>query len=297
MGWTALITDVGRNKEAAALANGTELAISEIAWGSGVPPMSGAETALANETGRKAVQAQGVVPGHTDTTFFEIELTAGEGPFTIREAGLFDADGELFAIACYDTPVYKPVDLATVVLRMNVVFSDLDNLVIVVPSSDAYVPVERLVDTGSGLTGGGSLAQNRTLAVDFATQAEADAGVVTAKAVSPGRLYNALAALAVKAGFSVFWGANGFLVAPAWLGGLVIQWCSVTFTESQSTVTAPWPIEFPIAALQAVSTRSTGTVALSDDIVGIDTYRTIFSLKRAQPAPAVNSWRIIAIGH
>lgn len=54
----------------------------------------------------------------------------------------------------------------------------------------------RLISAGTGLTGGGSLAANRTLAADIASQAEAEAGTVSTKLMTPERVAQAIAALA-----------------------------------------------------------------------------------------------------
>ena len=61
----------------------------------------------------------------------------------------------------------------------------LENLVLQVQSTDAFVPAERVFSAGVGLIGGGDLTANRSLAVDFASEAEAVAGASTVKAVSP----------------------------------------------------------------------------------------------------------------
>jgi microcystin-dependent protein len=55
------------------------------------------------------------------------------------------------------------------------------------------VPPSRQIATAAGLTGGGDLTANRTLAPDFATQAEAEAGTVDNKVMSPLRTAQALA--------------------------------------------------------------------------------------------------------
>lgn len=53
----------------------------------------------------------------------------------------------------------------------------------------------RLISAGTGLSGGGSLAVNRTLAADFASQLEAEAGTATDKVMNPLRVAQAIAAL------------------------------------------------------------------------------------------------------
>ncbi|MDR9437722.1 MAG: hypothetical protein RI563_12645 [Thiohalophilus sp.] len=54
----------------------------------------------------------------------------------------------------------------------------------------------RVISAGTGLTGGGSLAANRTLAADIATQAEAEAGANSTRLMTPERTAQAIAALA-----------------------------------------------------------------------------------------------------
>lgn len=163
----AILTNTGRSKEAAALANATALDIAEIAWGDGDYSPSGGETALVNETGRKAVQSTGVDPGSPNVAFFDVLLTEEEGPFTIREAGLFDVDGDLIAIAKYDPAIPKPVDTVSALLRLMVVFSDLENMVVQIDATNAFVPAERQVNAGTGLTGGGDLSTDRTFSLDL----------------------------------------------------------------------------------------------------------------------------------
>jgi microcystin-dependent protein len=56
--------------------------------------------------------------------------------------------------------------------------------------SAGYVPADaaRLIATGTGLLGGGSLAADRTLTPDIASQAEAEAGSSSAKLMTPQRV-------------------------------------------------------------------------------------------------------------
>ncbi|WP_299773127.1 phage tail protein [uncultured Tateyamaria sp.] len=161
----AMLTNVGRNKEAAALANATALDIAEIAWGDGKRIPAGGETALENEQGRKPVAGQGITNGAPNAAFFEVLLAESEGPYIIREAGIFDVDGDLIAVAHYDPPVNKPLNTVSAHLRINVVFTDLENLIIKIDDSTAFVPVQRTLTAGTGLVGGGNLTADRTIAL------------------------------------------------------------------------------------------------------------------------------------
>lgn len=143
----ALMTNLGRAKEAAALANGNAIVITHIAIGDGTTVPSGGETALYNEVARKAISGHGTVVGAANTAYFDIFLAASDGPYTIREAGLYDNVGDLIAIARYDPPISKPVPSSgqTVegTVRLQVAFSNIANVTIVVDPSFS-VPLQRL---------------------------------------------------------------------------------------------------------------------------------------------------------
>lgn len=143
----ALMTNLGRAKEAAALANGTSIIITHIAIGDGLTVPSGGETSLYNEIARKQISSHGTVIGASNVAYFDIFLSSSEGPFTIREAGLYDSTGALIAIARYDPPINKPVPSSgqTVegTVRLQVAFSNIASITIVVDPS-FKVPLQRL---------------------------------------------------------------------------------------------------------------------------------------------------------
>ncbi|MCY6380965.1 hypothetical protein [Hoeflea prorocentri] len=60
---------------------------------------------------------------------------------------------------------------------------------------NAKVPTTRTVTAGTGLTGGGVLSANRTISANIASQAEAEAGAVTNKLMTPQRTAQAIGAL------------------------------------------------------------------------------------------------------
>ncbi|WP_024899522.1 phage tail protein [Brucella rhizosphaerae] len=143
----ALMTNLGRAKEAAALANGTAIVITHIAIGDGSTVPSGGETSLYNEVARKTISGHGTVVGAANTAYFDIFLAAADGPYTIREAGLYDSAGDLIAIARYEPPISKPVPSSgqTVegTVRLQVAFSNIANVTIVVDPAFT-VPLQRL---------------------------------------------------------------------------------------------------------------------------------------------------------
>lgn len=143
----AVMTTLGRAKEAAALANASTITITQIAIGDGATVPSGGETALYHEVARKTISGHGTVAGAANVAYFDCYLAAGDGPYTIREAGLYDDAGDLIAIAHYDPPINKPVPSSgqTVegTVRLEVAFSDVANVTIVVDPS-MQVALQRL---------------------------------------------------------------------------------------------------------------------------------------------------------
>lgn len=143
----ALLTALGRAKEAASIASSVPIEITHIALGDGETVPAGAETELYNEVARKVVSGSGTVVGAENTAYFDCFLAAMDGPFTIREAGLIDSDGDLIAIAHYNPPIHKPVPASgqTVegTIRLEVAFSDVANITIVVDPT-LKVPLQKL---------------------------------------------------------------------------------------------------------------------------------------------------------
>jgi hypothetical protein len=141
------MTNLGRAKEAAAFANSTTVEITHIAIGDGATVPSGGETALYNQLALKTVSSHGTVAGADNVAYFDCFLTAEEGPYTIREAGLYDVDGDLIAIAHYDPPINKPVpdsgQTIEATVRLEVAFSNIANITISVDPS-LQVALQRL---------------------------------------------------------------------------------------------------------------------------------------------------------
>ncbi|WP_421998234.1 phage tail protein [Roseovarius confluentis] len=170
----ALVTLTGQGKITDAIANGTDIDLSRMVVGDGlgnaVAPTE-IMTELVNEV--YDVQLSSVARDAQNANWLIAEATIPEaaGPFTVREVGLIDGDGDLFAVADYPaTEKFTAAQgIATALtVRIIIVVSDTANVSILLSPSDNVV-ASRRVDTGSGLTGGGDFTQDRTHAIDWST--------------------------------------------------------------------------------------------------------------------------------
>ena len=99
-------------------------------------------------------------------------------------------------------------------------------------------------------------------AVELATDAEVQTGTDAVRAVTPASL---------RLGFSISKAANGYIVFPTWLGGLVIQWGSVAVAQMDN-YSITFPISFP-----SLCTFVVGGWIGQDSVAGIlgNTSRTV----------------------
>lgn len=106
-----ILTDVGQAKLANAVALGQTIAITELALGDGggaLPTPETNRTALVNEVRRAAINSSVVDPENPSWIVVEQVLPPEVGGWTIREIGIFDADGDLIGYGNYPE-TYKPV--------------------------------------------------------------------------------------------------------------------------------------------------------------------------------------------
>ncbi|EKT4469984.1 hypothetical protein QEM11_000791 [Pseudomonas putida] len=165
-----------------------------------------------------------------------------------------------------------------------------------------------------------------------ATQAEAEAGVLDSKLMTPLRvlqLIRNVTALATEAlcgvlrvgtqaevdagaldmvavtpkkmrwGFAFSYGSNGYLVFPTWLGGLIIQWSNGQINAGAGTVHITLPIEFTSSLVAySINTSAAGVIMTGQGAspTGIDVNaRTVASGVLAIP-PGIVSYTFFCIG-
>lgn len=71
------------------------------------------------------------------------------------------------------------------------------------------VYTSRSITAGEGLVGGGNLSNNREISVNFATTAEAKAGILTTKVMSPAATFATISELVTTVGYIFFNGQTG----------------------------------------------------------------------------------------
>lgn len=123
------------------------------------------------------------------------------------------------------------------------------------------------------------------------TQAEVNAGALDDVAVTPKKL---------RWGFAAVIAANGYIILPTWLAGLVLQWGNTT-TLSGSTKTQSFPVAFPNECFGAVATaRNTGGGGDTVEIIGDPTPTSIsfvsFFISGSATQQAAKVW-YLAFGH
>lgn len=130
----AILTNVGMAKQANADALGIPWKLTEMGVGdaNGTDPTpSATQTRLINEWRRRPLNQLKVDPANAAVIIAEQVIPADEGGKWIREIGLYDADGDLVAVAnC--APSFKPVlsqgSGRTQVVRMNFIVSNAGNI-------------------------------------------------------------------------------------------------------------------------------------------------------------------------
>ena len=130
----SILTMRGLEKQARALTDGSQIVLSQIALGDADYNPTGYELELRHEVHR--AQLTRVALDSTDSNKVIAESVIGGlvGPFWIREVGIYDSDGELFAIGRYPA-TYKPIlsegAVKDLCVRMILKFANASNISLV----------------------------------------------------------------------------------------------------------------------------------------------------------------------
>jgi len=127
----SLLTARGLEKQAMALTNGAQISLRSIALGDAEYDPDGRENALRSEVYRTTLTRVALDTTDQNKVIAEAIIKGDAGGFWIREVGIFDADGELFAIGKYPA-TYKPVieegAVKDLCVRMILKFANASNV-------------------------------------------------------------------------------------------------------------------------------------------------------------------------
>ncbi|MBI4621030.1 MAG: phage tail protein [Desulfobacterales bacterium] len=103
-----ILTTLGEAKVAEAIAGGTPISLTEMAVGNAEYTPSKGQTSLVNEQWRDSLNSLARDPENPNYIVAEAVIPPEDGGWDVCEVGLFDSDGNLFAIGKYPK-TYKPV--------------------------------------------------------------------------------------------------------------------------------------------------------------------------------------------
>lgn len=146
--YISILTTVGQQRVAAALAGGPQVQITHMAVGDGngaaITPHQGM-TGLVHEVHRAPLSSLSVHPANPNWLRAELIIPGDVGGWTIREVGLIGHDGALLAVAQFP-PTTKPVLADNVVgearLRVTIPVSSAAAVQLVVDPSLVYATAE-----------------------------------------------------------------------------------------------------------------------------------------------------------
>lgn len=134
----SILTNRGKELEAAAAANGTSIIIKDFVAGDGggraVTP-DPAKTKLVNEVYRAAISSLNVSPEQAFQFIAHLVIPADVGGFIVREVGLLTDAGELYAVAnC--ASIEKPASGISINLQFRLAVSETSNIELKVATGD-----------------------------------------------------------------------------------------------------------------------------------------------------------------
>ena len=153
MAFSQMLTNIGLAKVAAALAGGSPVHITEVAVGDADTPPAPGLTALGHEVWRGAVNAVDPVPGAPSRVRIEGLVPVADGGWTMREAGAFDADGDLILVARIPDS-YKPDPAAdgagvAAYIRLTVLIANADQAFVLTVDDSTVMATRAYVDEAS----------------------------------------------------------------------------------------------------------------------------------------------------
>ena len=276
----ALLTNVGAAKLSNMAALGEKLEITSLAVGDGggvSPTPSQAQTKLINERRRAPLNSLSVDEKNDSQIIAEQIIPESAGGWWIREIGLFDADGDLIAIAnCPET--YKATTEEgsgrTQVIRMLLTVSSTDAVTLKVDPSvvlatrqyvdDAVIEVKSYADKLVAAHEAKANPHSQYPLIANALKEMADAGLVSEVLKNLGlgeaakrSIGSAVNQIPDMSFFSSNMSTNGYSKLP---GGLIIQWGWFAVDTTNGVVSNKYvnlPIAMPTALLSVIAMFST----------------------------------------
>ncbi|MCW6036826.1 phage tail protein [Spirulina subsalsa FACHB-351] len=192
-----LLTQTGQAKMANAIALGQLIEITHLAVGDGggsMPTPDSNRTTLVNEVRRAQINRVAVDEENPSWLIVEQVLPPDVGGWTIREVGIFDADGDLIGYGNYPA-TYKPTldegSGRTQTIRMVLEVSHTSNITLRVDPSVVLATRKYADDAIAGHAGSRNHPAGTTTAqgmLQLATSEEARGGTRTDRAVHPAGL-------------------------------------------------------------------------------------------------------------
>ncbi len=245
--------------------------IDEIGVGDGQYTPDGTETALVNEIKRISTIAGVAVADDTLHVMIKDETA---DTYNVGEIGLYTDSGTLLGIVAQPSGsgwIVEKSSPAVLLIAADIIMAAIsassltfgDVSFINPQASETQIGVAEIAtqaETDAGtddqrfitplkLKNWAKQATESVLGMlKVATQAQTDAGTADDVAVTPKKL---------RAGFAVSLNSNGYIAFPSWLGGLIIQWGTITTSDTPAAYNLP--VSFTTVGLGVVISES-GTV-------------------------------------
>lgn len=254
----AILTTAGAAKLANAIALGVPLKLTQMAVGDGngqpVAP-DPAMNAIPGEKRRAAINTLFADPLAASQLVAEQIIPEDVGGWWIRCVGLYDDSNTLIAIA--NVPdTYKPLLTSgagrTQIIRMVLIVSDTNAVELkidpaVVLATRQYV--DEVMKAHKESRDHPAASEDEKGFSRLASQAQTNAGIADDVVITPKKM---------KWGFSINLSPTGYIIMPAWLGGLIIQWGILT-TETAGKAFVTFPVAYPNACLNVTIGETTSS--------------------------------------